>query len=101
MLSPSLLRTILLGVALVVAGAAAGCEGGGASGELTGKECAKLTRKVRRIETGGRNDLEIARRAGERSNLQSCKARGTKRAYRCVMRAESREDLRGCERHFK
>ena len=101
MFLPARRTPLQLVLSLAVLCCVVGCETTAQQGELSSEQCAKLVRKERQIRSQGSNAMQLAGKAAERSTLQNCKVRGTERAYRCVMRAESLRDLRSCEPHYR
>ncbi len=91
------MRRVLLAVFLC-----AGCRETPPEGaELTRSECSKLVQHVQSLEAADTGGLLDALHVGLRSGIEGCLGRGTKRAYRCVLDAQSVGDLRDCDSLFK
>ena len=69
--------------------------------ELTRAQCADLVRHVQRLESDDTGGMRLALTAALRSGIEGCLAKGTDRAYRCILVAESVKDLETCDSLFK
>ena len=79
----------------------AACQTAAQEGELSRAECADLARRVQRLESDETGGLKAALQAAHGGNVEGCLKRGTRRAHRCVMQAQSRADLRDCDLLFR
>jgi hypothetical protein len=77
------------------------CKSTSTEGELTRAECVDLVRHKSRLEAGETSGLGRAMDPTERARVERCMEAGTKSAHRCVMAANSREDLAPCELLFE
>ena len=68
--------------------------------ELTRTQCTEITRRLNRFASEDTGGLGTALKASERADVESCLKTGTERAYRCVMLAQSAQDVKACDRHF-
>jgi hypothetical protein len=71
------------------------------NGELTRDQCADLIRHVQRLESADTGGLRMARQVGLNSGVEGCLINGTDRAYRCVLQAETANDLPSCMQLMK
>jgi hypothetical protein len=79
-----------------------GCKGNvGEEGELTREQCGDLVRHVHSLEAADEGGLGHVLSIGVRSGIEGCLRTGTLRAHRCVMQAESKDDLKSCDVLFK
>lgn len=69
--------------------------------ELSRTQCADLVRHVQKLESADTGGMRDALNAGLRSGIEGCLAKGTERAYRCVLVAEAMKDLESCDLLFK
>jgi hypothetical protein len=88
-----------LPVALILCAA---CQSAAPEGaELSRGQCAELVRHVQRLESADTGGLRDALNVSLRSGIDGCLAKGTERAYRCVLSAEAMSDLDSCNALFK
>jgi uncharacterized pyridoxal phosphate-containing UPF0001 family protein len=66
-------------------------------GDLSREQCQELVQHVQALESADTGGLAQALDAARRANVEGCLRRGTERAYRCVLQAESKKDLEPCE----
>jgi hypothetical protein len=69
--------------------------------ELTTAECRRIQQRIERLESADTGGLKDALHIQVRSGIEGCLGKGTQRAYRCVMQAESLGDLHECDSLFK
>ncbi|MBM4361622.1 MAG: hypothetical protein FJ104_02995 [Deltaproteobacteria bacterium] len=66
-------------------------------GELSRKQCQDLVRHVQRLESADTGGMKDSLHAARRASVEGCLRRGTERAHRCILRAESVGDLEACD----
>ncbi len=88
-------------LALVALPILAACKGTSASGPVTRHQCVDLVRKEHRLRSASTGGLDTAMQVGERADVNACLNKATPAAYRCIMHAESADDLGSCEELMK
>ena len=69
--------------------------------ELTHAQCADLVRRVQRIQSEDTGGMRLVMTVGLSGGIEGCMEKGTERAHRCVLQAESISDLQTCDSLFK
>ena len=68
---------------------------------MTRAECAELVRHVQKLESEDTGGLRVALGVAMTANVDGCLEKATRRAYVCVMQAETKKDLESCEMLMK